>query len=317
MKINNHQNVTVIIRSAHERTESLCRKLIIEQGVPENQVHVVREIPFSKAMKRSFEIGLQENRKWTYCIDADVLMRPGSIKTMTESAEKEKSNVCEIQGFVIDKFFGGPRQAGNHLYRTSLLTEVIRCIPEEGTDIRPERYTLNEMRKAGYPWKKVHYVIGLHDHEQYHFDIYRKSFVHGKKHTEQAGLFIDLWREGSNTDYDFVVALRGLGDTLINRKDAFINIKQPLYQELYDLTGFQEKNDLDSNQYSLNEIENIINTWISPAIYYSYFPTRGGLDSKKIGNGIKRNLKKIGLIKTGLTIFGSLFIKIGKRMQYN
>lgn len=319
MITNNHQDITIIIRSARERTESLCYKLITEQGIPENQVFIVREVPFSKAMKRSFEIGIEENRKWTYCIDADVLLRTNSIKIMTEFAEKEDSNVCEIQGFVMDKFFGGPRQAGNHLYRTSLLDKVIERIPDEGTDIRPERYTLNEMRKSGYPWKKAFYIVGIHDYEQYHFDIYRKSFVHGKKHTKQSGLFIDLWRERRVNDFDFVVALRGFADSLVNEKEAFINKSQPLYRTLYDLTGFQEKSKLNLTKFSLNQIDNVISTWVYPAVYYSYFPTRGGLDLEPVSTWvkIKQKSENMGLVKTILTIVGSIFTRIGKKIRFD
>ncbi len=45
--MNSFNDTTVIIRSAGERTEQLCKKLILEQGVPELQVFVVREVPCS------------------------------------------------------------------------------------------------------------------------------------------------------------------------------------------------------------------------------------------------------------------------------
>jgi hypothetical protein len=37
---------TLFIRAAGERTEKLCKKLILEQCVPESWVFVVREVPF-------------------------------------------------------------------------------------------------------------------------------------------------------------------------------------------------------------------------------------------------------------------------------
>ena len=73
---------SVIIRSAGERTEQLCRKLIIEQGVsPENLV-AIKEVPFSAALKKSFQAGIERGLKWTLCNDADVLLRPGAVETI-------------------------------------------------------------------------------------------------------------------------------------------------------------------------------------------------------------------------------------------
>ena len=66
MSITTFNTTTLIIHSADERTFQLCQKLILEQGVPETQVFVVQEVPFSAAMRKSFEIGISEGRKWTF-----------------------------------------------------------------------------------------------------------------------------------------------------------------------------------------------------------------------------------------------------------
>jgi len=84
MNITNSLNdhVHVIIRSAGERTMHLCKQLIIEQGVSADNLSVVNEAPFSAALKKSFELGMERGLKWTLCIDADVLLRPGAVETM-------------------------------------------------------------------------------------------------------------------------------------------------------------------------------------------------------------------------------------------
>src|SRR5690625_2539618 len=127
---------TIVVRSVYERTEDLCKRLILEQGVKEENLFVIHETPFSTALKYSFEIGIREDLPWTFCIDADVLLRPNSINTMIGHAESQKENVSEIQGLVLDKFFGGPRPAGNHLYRTNVLSKALNKIPSEGVNIR-------------------------------------------------------------------------------------------------------------------------------------------------------------------------------------
>ena len=309
--------ITIVIRSADERTEKICKNLILEQGVNPEALFIVKEAPFSRAMRRSFEIGIKENRKWTLCIDADVLLRPGSIKKLIGFAEKQKSNVCEIQGFVMDKFFGGPRQAGNHLYRTSLLKKVITCIPEEGVNIRPENHTLEKMAEIGYKWKSVPVIVGLHDHEQYNFDIFRKAFVHGIKHLDRAELLVTHWKEKAEEEPDFIVALKAFSDSIQFRDKAYINRDQVVYHQKFLETDFEEKTSLSIESINSNEVESIIKNWKYSSLYYYYFPDRDGLDSKGKASliKVKRNIRRIGLLKTTRLIIGEILLNAGKSIK--
>lgn len=311
------ENVTMIIRSANERTEDLCRKLILEQGVEEQQLFIVHEVPFSAAMKTSFEIGIQEGKKWTYCIDADVLLQPGTIRQILTLAEKEREHVCEIQGYVMDKFFGGPRQAGNHLYRTSLLPKVIKNIPEEGTDIRPERHTLGKMAEQGNPWKSVPCIVGLHDEYQANADIYRKAFVHGMKHLDRAELLITRWRELSKTDPDYNTALTAFADSLKYSGETFINSQQPVYKINFQKAGIEEKKPIDIGSYSGTDISHRIENWEYSDLYYVYFPDRDGFDSRQRAalQKVKRNARNQGVMKTARLIISELLITAGKKLR--
>ncbi len=311
------ENVSIIIRSAYERTEALCKKMILGQEIDENQLFIVHEVPFSAAMRKSFKIGIRAGRKWTYCIDADVLLQPGSIPKMLKLAENEPEKVCEIQGFVMDKFFGGPRQAGNHLYRTSLLSRVIANIPEEGTDIRPERYSLGKMDEQGYPWKSVPCIVGLHDEYQSNYDIYRKAFVHGIKHLDRTELLITRWRELADRDPDFKVALAAFSDSLKYSGEAFINSEQPLYRANFEKTGFKEKEPIEDTNFSGNDIKKLIDNWEYSDLYYVYFPDRDGLDNKSSAawQKVKRNARNQGVIKTSKLVISDLFIKAGKKLR--
>lgn len=317
--LNYFKGISVIIRSANERTEGLCKKLILDQGISENQLFIVKEVPFSAALKKSFETGLEQNRKWTYCIDADVLLQPESIQKMIDLAEKEKENVCEIQGFVMDKFFGGPRQAGNHLYRTSLLSKMIDNIPREGTDIRPERYALGKMAEQGYTWKSVPCIVGLHDEYQSYFDIFRKSFVHGVKHLDRAELLVKTWRQKCDKDPDFKVALKGFSDSIANTKSTYINSELPLYKEKFKDSGFEEKLPLKEDEYSLESIENTIKNWEYSDLYYYYFPDRDGLDMKQSAtlHKVKRNIRRSGYIKTAALAASEILLSLGNKIRPN
>ncbi|MEI6137658.1 MAG: hypothetical protein WCP85_00255 [Mariniphaga sp.] len=294
----------VVIRTAGERTLTLCRKLILDQGIPEDLVFVVQEYPFSASMRRSFEIGIEMGRKWTLCIDADVLVRPGAIDYMIKVAELQAENVCEIQGHVMDKFFGGPRQAGNHLYRTLLLPEVLKHIPDEGTNIRPERYTLGLMEENGFPFVKIPYVVGIHDDEQYNFDIFRKCYVQGIKHLYLIQLFVEIWKKEAEYDQDFNVALYAIAESIKNMKPAFINSKYHLYHDLFAASGFTEKPKLDHTGFTLESIEQRILHWKISESYLAKNPTIFGL--LEIEKGEKKDVSHTLLYPTFIFISKSV-----------
>ncbi len=312
-------SATVIIRSVGERTEDLCRKIILNQGVPESNIFIVREVPFSAAMKKSFEVGIDHGLTWTLCVDADILLREDTIYKMIKAANKQRDNVCEIQGFVLDKFFGGVRQAGQHLYRTSLLPKVIKAIPAEGDNIRPETHALNMMKKMGFPWRTIALLTGLHDFEQYNRDILRKSIVHSHKHLNWMEVFVPYWKEMAKTDCDYDVALSGLAAGIMNYEKVFINVEQPIYHELFLKANIKEKPKLCAGSYNINEVERIISQWQEPEEYISRYSNINGLDiiraevmiqKSKLGT-IKRKTAELGFIKTFPWLFGRFLRRSG------
>ena len=327
--MNNHlEKLTVIIRSVGERTEKLCYELTLAQNVSPESIFVVRESPFSKAMQASFQIGLERECPWTFCIDADVLLQPGSIEKMLRIAEVQEKNVCEIQGYILDKFFGGPRTAGNHLYRTSHLEKVIKNIPTDGTDIRPEYYTLQTMKNQGYPWVVVPYLVGIHDFEQYYRDIFRKCFVQAHKHQAFTDLFLSIWRTGATHDLDYRMALTGFAKGIEYYDNVSINSKDKIY-ETYKLElakwDIHEKEELLAHNFTPNQVKSIIDNWQEPEIYLKKFPTKLGLvniaenhlhnKSKLKHQRVLQKLHKLGPIKILPYILGWLLQTIGQRIK--
>lgn len=310
------KDITVIIRSVNERTEQLCKKLLVDQGVLEENLHLIREVPFSAAMRKSFQIGIENKKRWTLCVDADVLSRSGAVQKLVEHAETKKENICEVQGYMLDKFFGGIRRGGFHLYRTSLLPKVIECIPKEGVDIRPESRTLKEMAKRGYPRAVVPYIVGIHDDEQYNYDIYRKAFVQAVKHLNKADLLVSHWKENADKDPDFKVALVAFSDSIRNTEPVFIDTEQNLYKEKFKRAGFNEKEELNIDTVSLQDIEEKINTWNASEKYYDYYPDRDGLDNQKTiaVRKIRQSFKSRGVGKTALLILSQGFTGLGKKL---
>ena len=265
------EQVSVIIRSAGERTENACKESVLAQGVPEENVTVIRKAPFTATLQASYEAGRRFNLPWTYCVDADVLLLPGSIKNMLALAERQNPAMLEIQGRVLDKFLGGPREAGNHLYRTSLLDQAMEHLPLEQDVIRPEWHTLDAMKKHGYPSMSVSSLVGIHDFEQYYRDIFRKCFIQAHKHLFYAEIFLSYWPKKAREDLDYDVALKAFIEGVQYDGNVQIDIRQEFYKEYFDKLNMAEKAELDTESYSPSDVEQLVKDWIVPQEYNLYF----------------------------------------------
>lgn len=295
-------DITFIIRSIGERTEKYCKEIICQQGVAEDNIFIVNKTPFTEALKESYKIGIKQNKKWTFCIDADVLIRNGIKERFLSHTSNVKNNTFEIQALVLDKFTGGPRAAGNHLYRTEFLSIALNHIPSD-TVLKPESYVINKMASIGYPYKEIPIIIGLHDYEQYYEDIHRKAFIFGRKFERRLELFVKYWKKHADDDHDYKVALYGLSDSMKYDGFASIDANRPIFSKAYSLHGIKEKEKIEN---SLN-VDDIINNHKPPDVYYKFFPTSSGMNNaffvimKKIYNSINDqglfNTFKYGILK--------------------
>jgi len=254
--------VTVIIRSVGERTEQLCEKLILKQGIPHENLIIINEKPFSKAMRVGYQLGIDKSLPLTYIIDADVLLREDAIIDMIKAIEKMPKNTLGISGSLLDKLFGKKRTAGNHLFKTTYLDRMIAEIkPYDEESIRPESTIINKLKNKGLFFKKNTAFIGLHDFEQDFRDIARKSFTHSIKHAEYLSEFVSFWKSRRESDPDFEAALFGLSKGIIFHGCLKIDIK--IFESMYDrvIKDFGEKSneisafDLQSNEDVLTKME--------------------------------------------------------------
>lgn len=310
-------SVTVIIRSVGERTSRLCGSLVFDQGVPASAIHTVSEVPFSSAMKKGFEVGIAQKRPWTCCIDADLLLRPGAISRLIDHAEAQPLHVCEVQGFVLDKFFGGIRMGGVHLYRTGLLPKMIESIPPEGESIRPESFALRLMAERGHPAVTVREVVGLHDFEQWYVDIYRKCFVQAHKHFKHAVFFVPFWRKMAEKDLDYRVALSGFSSGIQYGGNVNIDAEAGYYSCDLEKIGVREKTELDCSFWNLERVEESIKKWRSPKEYWRSFPL--GLHSsndgpvRKIISAISNQRADRGIFSAGCLLAGLALMKLSEK----
>ena len=242
------RDVTVILREAGERTADESFSLLASI-CPSAQIHRIRETPFSRAVEVAFEIGISENRPWTLCIDADVMIRANGLQELQAVAEVQDHRVFEIQGYVADKFFGHFRPAGNHLYRTNLLERALSHIPAEGTSLRPESTVISAMEVAGFPSIQLPTIVGIHDFEQFYIDIYRKCYLQSQKHDWLSDFLRSRWKRRSEQDEDYRVAILGFESG--QSHDGTIRVdKRFQYEEsVKHLKGMQiaEKSELNSS----------------------------------------------------------------------
>ena len=172
-------DITVVVRHTNERTLEYCYELLKLQVCSSN-LFCINETPFSKAVKKTFEIGIDSDKEWTLAIDADILISDQCLNKIVSEAENLEDYFFEIQGRILDKLYGVPRSGGPHLYRTKFLKQAIKFIPKEGTSLRPESDTYESMSQLGYHYYFGKDIYGLHDYEQYYKDLYIKGFIHGK-----------------------------------------------------------------------------------------------------------------------------------------
>jgi hypothetical protein len=252
-------DITVILRSAGERTKHLCYQLLREQVPPENIV-VVDERPFTQALRRSFELGAELGRPWTLCVDADTLLRRTSIGSLLKWGRVAGSTVFQVQSNLFDKLFGFPRKAGVRLYRTSLLPKALGCIPGQDASPRPETFVRDQMSLMGFPSQYHKATVGVHDFEQFFRDIYRKGFVHAHKHAKRAAYFQRLWEHLAVKDPDYHVALWGLHDGQLSRGIPLLDVRHypRNLSELLSMRGWEEKKELDSSLFAGGDIDKLI-----------------------------------------------------------
>ena len=203
-------DVAIIIRGSHERTEPLLHAVLGEQEC--HSLDIIHFRPHHRAVKETLLLGQSRGADWTLCLDADVLPFMDGIHALVSFARQQDPGIFEFQGMALDKFIPVLRPAGNHLYRTSLIGQALPLVPEDTTTIRAEYEMLNRMaRKMKHPWCQMDAIVGFHDFEQYHLDIFRKCFIHTFIHTfKHAGIAKKLgavW-DMASPDPDYRVAAR-------------------------------------------------------------------------------------------------------------
>ena len=305
-----NDDITVVIRSVDERTCKICRALVLKQ-IPERCIYVVNETPFEAALRSCYQIGIKSQTEWMITIDADVLLRDGAIDGILSEAKAMPSNYFQIEGMIFDKFTYRSRWAGYRCYRIKCLDIAYKLIPQDYKEIRPESAIRNRMADIGYPFLRSYRIYGIHDYEQYYIDIYRKAFIYACKHQQWLLDMILLWKKHDNSDNDYHIAMRGLCDGLLSKKD--VKIDATYYREkalkTIEEIGLSEKNELPENSIQFKDVEDIIQQAVNSPDSIIHKP----IPSKFMK--LKKSYKEFGILRIIPHVIGSIMCDIGNKLK--
>jgi hypothetical protein len=247
-------DVILVIRSVGEKTEKVCYDIACDQ-VGEENVIIIHEKPFWKAIKKTFELGVSSNKKWTLALDADVLLKENAVDEMILNAKKYGSKLFVYQGWVTDKIFGANRSGGPHLYYNENINFGISINVNDTKELRPESFIHKEV-KSKFGLKKIvdKKVFGVHDFWQSNFDYYRKCYLHGIKHAHFGGMFFQNNIKYYKQDEDYRAMLKGWIKALESNEIVEVDIDYLEKNLKCDYNKLLLKGNQLNNDLSLKEV---------------------------------------------------------------
>jgi hypothetical protein len=299
--------IVAVIRSAGERTASICRSVVAEQ-LGDAAVHVVNERPFEAALRACYRLGIESGVPWMLTVDADVIPRDGAVGDLLTEARRLPGPYAQIEGVVHDKLLGDFREAGHRIYRTRYLPMALEAVPADGAALRPEFTTLERLGRMGHPTRKCDIVFGIHDYEQYYRDLYRKAYVQGQKHPHWLWERVPTWRELGATDPDFQVAARGAVDGAQAVRPARIDVDgfggdpAPVLHTL----ALSEKAGLDADPQAVVAVRALAARVLAAA-------PRSARPS--LGDKLAAAYERVGAVRFVPYVFGKMLQDLGYRIR--
>lgn len=300
-----YNEITVVIRSVGERTSNYTYETI-KKDLPAAHIYIINISPFEDAIRKCFELASGNNSKYLVTIDGDILLKPNAINDLIIFADKQSSKTIVTTGLVFDKFLNCYKKAGNHIYNTKYLDQLIKNIPRAGTKYRPESTCIknvaekNKLKRVTAP-----FAIGLHDFEQYYRDVYRIFFLHAHKRSREVLLKVNEWKEkGIILENDYMLASEAIFDGVRSKERAITdnNFYSTKSNDALKRLQLTEKEKL-SYQEALN---------ITQSTFDSISKNKSPLLSKK---DILLNIfRKYGLIAGPLKVLAKLLNYISNRL---
>lgn len=239
----------VVIRSSGERTSKLLEAQVLDQCGGYGGCTVINSVPFESAMRIGYEVGIQNGKTWTITLDGDIVLRRNALDIFLHKLNLMSENVLQVECRMFDHLLGFHRNVGHRAFRTVYLNALIDCIPETGSQIRPEAFAIKTLQnRMNLKSLQFSEVLGVHDYLQFKRDLVRKVVVHAFKHRGSLLEGIRLGRNDWHKDERLVVLL-----SLVNAIDLevvpTIDIKRykHLANQIIEDLGGQEYPEISSN----------------------------------------------------------------------
>jgi hypothetical protein len=268
-------DLTFILRTAGERTAHASAAELKRQLGPDADrlVTVIHERPFSAAVRRTLEIGLDARRPFTIGLDADVLLASDGVARLCSLCAAMTPGTYSLAGLTLCRFSGGYCFRGVHLYRTELLEQALPLVGVHtpggaDPDLKPETAVVNAMQARGHGFGALPVPLGIHDYEQLYRHIYLKMRLRARRQLEidtgenDAAPFREHCRlHAERGDHDFTVALWGLDDGTADSRARASSSPAPANYDWYApqpeldarllAAGLAEKPGLDTDTHTL------------------------------------------------------------------
>jgi hypothetical protein len=251
---------TVLVRAAEERTADFCRKILDLQLAPA-LTQVVSLVPSAATLEACFALGRSAGKKWTICVDADILLFEGALSAAVDEAETLPDRSLGLGGLLHDRFYGGPKSRGFYIYRTEWLSLLLDAFASTRSNLRPEADAKTILNARGHAWAGSSVVFGLHDFGQYYRDIFRKMATRAQRSPEDVEYLLHRALALRRYSSDFDVAIWGLRfGAQLGATDPKLTAGQwsDHVTTLLDSQGLTEKLPLDASKLTAGTVQRAI-----------------------------------------------------------
>lgn len=236
-------DVAVIIRSTGERSESLTKFSIIKNGILKENIYFVKNIaPFSNALKKGYELALKINKKYTFFIDADMIVIPNSLLCMLHAIDRFPKKIFFMNPLVYDYLTGYVEPNGPHLYRTEYINHALKLVEQEKVTLRPETYVVKEMHKKGYEVIHLDFPVALHGFEQYYKDIFRASITKFLKNKSRGEYIFKRAKNFKEENENFYVVNKA--EYIARKYCGQLNLDYKQFDKEFEALKIKEKEDV-------------------------------------------------------------------------
>ncbi len=232
------------IMSVGERTAKLSEQSML---LHTKKVRVVENVtPLYKALLASYQYGKEAGMEWMILIGADTVLDYDQTQLFLKSLKHYPADVFCVSAYLQCKLRVVPR-TGVYAYRILHMNTIINAGIMCAKNIRPQGHMHNLMAQNGYRHVKNRIVVGIHDYEQYHYDIFRTAHLLAQKWPQQ---YVESCIERWSDDGDFATARLGVTQTEYNCTDSIPDIRKYDREGINALllkNGIKEKRRLPEN----------------------------------------------------------------------